>query len=362
MRNVKRIIAAFLLAIMALTVTGCHKKNEIAVTAKDVEFTSAYYMCALVNADSEAKSKVQENLTEEEQSAEEIDYYSKKIEDKDYETWVKDKALDTLKEIAAYKLLCAENKVEIDEEMKTQAETYAEYYWSSYGYSLYFEPNGVGKETYKRYMSDSYYQESYFEHLFGKDGEKEVPAKDIKKEIHGNYIIADIIEASFTSEMTDDEKSDLKKKLDGYVTALNNGTKTFEEVYKEYNNVEDEETTAETESDEETSKPKDEYAQILGDEDTTYAHDQYATIKKMKNGKVKLIKLDDDAGYMLVVKKDITKDDYYLEALDNAARHTLADEEYEKIIEDYKKTFELDINKYAVNQFKVKKIVEPEYN
>ena len=80
MKNFKRIIAMALVLLMVLSFAGCHKKGEIAVTVGEVEFTSAYYMCALVNADSEAKSKVYEELDEEEQSAE-IDFYSKKIDD-----------------------------------------------------------------------------------------------------------------------------------------------------------------------------------------------------------------------------------------------------------------------------------------
>ena len=74
-------------------------------------------MCALINADSEAKTKVQEELSEDEQSGtEEIDYYSKKIDKKDYVKWVEDKAMESLKTIAAYKLLCKENKLEISKE------------------------------------------------------------------------------------------------------------------------------------------------------------------------------------------------------------------------------------------------------
>ena len=75
-----------------------------------------------------------------------IDYYSKKVEDKDFVKWVEDTALENLKKIAAYKTLCEENKLEISEDDKKNAETYANYYWSNYGYSSYFEPNGVGAE------------------------------------------------------------------------------------------------------------------------------------------------------------------------------------------------------------------------
>ena len=169
MKNIKRIFALALVLVMALTVTACHKKDEIAVKIGDVEFTSAYYMCALINANSEAKMRVQEELSESE-SKDDVDYYSKKIDDKDFVTWVEDTAVDSLKEIAAYKTLCKDNDLEISGEDVANAEAYASYYWSSYGYSLYFEPNGVGQSTYTQYMKDSYYSNLYFEHLYGEGG------------------------------------------------------------------------------------------------------------------------------------------------------------------------------------------------
>ena len=358
--NIKRIFAALLCLAISLSFAGCHKKDEIAVSTGDVEFTSAYYMAALLDADSQAKSKVQSELTEEEQKSENIDYYSKKIDGKKYETWVKDTAIANLKEIAAYKLLCAENKIELDDEKKTEAESYAGYYWSNYGYSMYYEPNGVSQATYTKYMTDTYYSSLYFDHLYAKDGEKEIPAKDVKSEIYNQFIIA-----TYESEATDNDKAALKKKLQGYVKALEDGSKTFEEVYKEYNNVKDEEEEKhdhEEDTKEETKEPKDSYAQVLGGEDTVYANDHYETVKKMKTGAVKLIELEDKTGFVLVVKQNIKADDYYLDSLDSVARHILKDEEFEKAIDEYVKTFELEINKYAVNQFKVKKIVEPDYN
>ena len=370
MMNIKRIFAALLCLAISLSFAGCHKKDEIAVSAGDVKFTSAYYMAAFIDADSEAKSKVYEELSEEEQKAESIDYYSKKIDGKKYETWVKDTALATLKKIAAYKLLCAENKIELDDEKKSEAKTYADYYWSSYGYSMYYEPNGVSQATYTNYMTDSYYSSLYFDHLYAKDGEKEIAAKDVKSEIYKQFIIADVLNASYESEATDSDKAALKKQLKGYVEDLKNGKKTFEEVYNEYNKVEETDKKTEDEHDheeetdnkEETKEPKDALAQVLGGEDTVYANDHYKTVKKMKTGEVKLIELEDKTGFVLVVKQDIKADDYYLDSLDSTARHIIADEEFEKAIEEYEKTFELKVNDYAVNQFKVKKIIEPDYS
>lgn len=389
MKNLKRILAAALVLAMALTAAACHPKDEIAVTVGDVEFTSAYYMCALINADSEAKSRVQEELSDDE-STTDIDYYSKKIDDKDYVTWVEDTAMDYLKKIAAYKTLCKDNELELDKEEAENAEYYASYYWSSYGYSSYFEPNGVGEKTYTQYMKDSYYSELYFEHLYGEGGEKEIAADEVKDTMYKNFIIADMLQASF-SGLEDDEITETKEQFDKYAEELKAGTKTFEEVYNDYNDIDEEEKDTDTSSgssssssstessstessssdatssedtssdseEEEELEPLDSYASILGAEDTVYESEYFEDINKMAANEVKIIELDDDAGIILVVKKDIKADPYYLENLDSTARHLIADEEYEADIEKYAGELELTVNDYAVNQFKVKKIKEP---
>lgn len=353
MKNFKRIFASALVLVMALTVAACHPKNEIAVTVGDVEFTSAYYMCALINADSEAKSKVQEELSDDESSTD-IDYYSKKVDGKDFVTWVEDTAMDSLKKIAAYKTLCKENDLEISEEDASNAETYASYYWSNYGYSSYFEPNGVGENTYKQYMKDSYYSSVYFEHLYCKDGTKEIAADTVKSKMYETFVIADMLQASF-SEKSEDEITQIKDKFNNYVTELKDGKKTFEEVYVDYNGPSEE--NEETESEE--PKPKDKYASVLGPEDSAYESDQYETVKAMAVGEVKLIELDDNAGLIIAVKQDITADSYYIDNLDLATRHLIADDEFEKDIETYAGKMKCDVNNYAVKQFKVKKIKEP---
>ena len=333
MKNLKRILAAALVLAMALTAAACHPKDEIAVTVGDVEFTSAYYMCALINADSEAKSRVQEELSDDE-STTDIDYYSKKIDDKDYVTWVEDTAMDYLKKIAAYKTLCKDNELELDKEEAENAEYYASYYWSSYGYSAYFEPNGVGEKTYTQYMKDSYYSELYFEHLYGEDGEKEIAADEVKDTMYKNFIIADMLQASF-SGLEDDEITETKEQFDKYAEELKAGTKTFEEVYNDYNDIDEEEEDTDTSSDgsssssstessssdatssedtssdseeEEELEPLDSYASILGAEDTVYESEHFDTVNKMATNEIQIIELDDDAGIILVVKKDIKAD------------------------------------------------------
>lgn len=354
MKNIKRIFAAVLAVMTALSVVACHPKDEIAITVGDVEFTSAYYMCALINADFEAKSRVQEELSEDE-SSEDIDYYSKKLDDKKFTEWVEDTAIDNLKLIAAYKTLCKENKLEIPEEDSKNAEAYADYYWSSYGYSSYFEPNGVGEKTYKQYMLDTYYSSLYFDHLYAKDGEKEIAADTVKAKLYDSFVIADMLQASFSSK-TEAEITELKNKFNTYVTELKDGKKTFEAVYKDYNGSTD---TEESDTESTEPAPKDKYASVLGVADSVYESDQYETVKAMAVGEVKLIELDDNAGIILAVKQDIKGDDYYIDSLDSTTRHLIADEEFEKDMKAYAAELKYDINDYAVKQFKVKNIKEP---
>ena len=255
---------------------------------------------------------MQEELSDDE-STTDIDYYSKKIDDKDYVTWVEDTAMDYLKKIAAYKTLCKENELELDKEEAENAEYYASYYWSSYGYSAYFEPNGVGEKTYTQYMKDSYYSELYFEHLYGEGGEKEIAADNVKDTMYKNFIIADMLQASF-SGLEDDEITETKEQFDKYAEELKAGTKTFEEVYNDYNDIDEEEEDTDTSSDssssssstessstessssdatssedtssdseeEEELEPLDSYASILGAEDTVYESEYFEDIIKWR--------------------------------------------------------------------------------
>ena len=80
----------------------------------------------------------------------------------------------------------------------------------------------------------------------------------------------------------------------------------------------------------------------------------------MAVGEMQLITKDSDSGYLLVVKTDIKADDYYHKNLDMIARHQLKDEEYAEDIAKIAKKLSVKQNKYAIKQFKVKNIVDPQ--
>ncbi len=360
MKVIKKIMALILVALMAASLTAClHKKNEVAVTVGEYEFTSAYYMCALINARGEGESKVEEALTEEEQSSgEEIDYSSKKIDKKDFNTWVKDRAIEILKTHSAYKSLCEKNKIEFTEEEKTNMQQNAEYLWTygqdgsgSSAAGLVYEPNGVSFETYLKYFESEALSEKYFLYLYGEEGTKAIKASDVKKQILDTYILVNVVESAYDEGLTDKEKKARKELMELNAEKIEKGEMTFEDVYKQFNNDED----SHDHSEEET-KPVYEHASLMSAENSTY----YEIFKKYKIDKPMVFEMENDSGVALVIKRNLSKDKYYLEQVDTTARHALKDEEFEKEIKAAASKLKADINKYAINQFKVDKIEFPE--
>ncbi|MBQ8204023.1 MAG: hypothetical protein IJZ75_07080 [Clostridia bacterium] len=360
MKIITRIAALALALIMCLSFAGCHQKDEIAVTIEGNDFTAAYYLCALVFADGEARTKVDEELSGDvDAAAEGIDYHKQSIDNKDFVTWVEDTAILNLKKVAAYKNACKENKLELSADTKSMAEYYAEYYWNSYGYSSYLEPNGVGLSTFKTYMADTYYSEEYFNFLYGEGGEKEVAAETLKELLVEKYLIVDMIEVDFTT-LEEDEIAAKTDFINKAADDLRAGRKSFETVLEEYVGPDEEEETENTVTDTETPQPKDINAEILGDEDTEYASDYFADTKDMKIGDVLVKTLDDNAGIVLFVKGDIAGDDYYYDLLVDSLRHLKSDEEYDEFITKEAEALGAEKHKYAIKRLKVKNIVYPE--
>lgn len=370
MKLIKNIIAAVIVFVLAFSVTGCHKKDEVAVTVNGFEYTSAYYMCALINAYNEGKGEVQTDLGDDFNSK--TDFFKQKLDGKKFDVWVKDRAIDILEEIGTYQKLCKDAKIELSDDQKNAAANIVFYTWYYYGYAQLFEPNGVSFDTYSKFTTDTYYANLYFEHLYGEGGEKEIASADVEAKLYKEFLIADLIDVTFSDE-TADEKTKIKTKLDGYIADLKAGKKTFEEVYNDYNEVKDE-TEEEHDHDhdheeaegedttEEELKPLDEHAQVIGAKDTGYDHDYYDEISKMATDEIKLIEKAKGEGYILVIKKDIKADPYYRDNMDITVRHLLKDDEFNKDMAKLFKNAKTDISSYAVDRFKVKKIKEPSYS
>ena len=350
----KSVVAISLCVLFVFSLTACHEVNETAVTVDSEEFTSAFYSCALVYADLEAQQIVYETMGESAYA----DYLNQKIDGVEYKTWVKNRAIETITEMAAYKLACDALLITPDEYSNDDVAA-ADLEWSNY-YSAIMQENGVGRGTFRWYNSMDTYKLAYFDYIYGKGGEKEIAAADIEAKLKADFTVSNILSADATGK-TEDEIKKMVDQFEAYATRIKQGEK-FEKIYAEHNG------TTYTDSDKD-SKETFSYnlASLLGSKETDYESVYFEDVGALANGEIKVIKKVDDTDkenptttVLLIYKGNILDDkNPNFEDIKKIAMHALKDEEFEKGMEETIKGLEVVENERATKRFKVEKIVYP---
>ncbi len=357
MKNIKKLCALLLAACLCLCFAGCHKQNEIAVTIisgdEKVEFTSAMYSYALLEADMDARNTIDSKNTDSKKT---INYQKEKIDGVKFADYVEAKALNNLRNLAYYQITAKKLGVKLTDEEKAQSEYYAYMYWNNYGYSTTYAPNGVGYETFVKINELYKLSDSVFTAIYGEGGEKAVDSATLDKSMYENFELADIISVN-TSEMTDAEVKSLESRFKAYADRLNKG-EAFETIYNEYYEIkETEKETSDTKDD--SLKPLDEYATLIGSEDTEYADAAFSTIKRMKEGTAYVDTESNEDAIRLVLRGNLSKDKYYIDAALKSTLWMLKEADYKTLTEKTAADYKIEENKYAMSQFKVKNIYYP---
>ncbi len=362
MKMFKKICALLLaVACLCLCFAGCHKQNEIAVTIKSgdekVEFTSAMYSYALLEADMAARNKID---SEKSDSTAKVNYHKRKIDGVKFVDYVEAEAIKTLRKLAYYEIAAKQLDVKLTDEEKAESEYYAYMYWYNYGYATTYEPNGVGYQTFAKINEIYKLADKVFLAIYGEGGEKAVDSETLDKKMYENFELADIISVDI-SEKKDAEVTALKSKFQAYADRLNKG-ESFKTIYNEYYEVKEDdkkEENKDTEKDDDTLKPLDEYATLIGSEDTSNADKAFSTIKRMEPGKAYVDTASNEDAIRLVLRGDLSKDEYYIDTASKATLWMLKEAEFETLINDTAKEYKVQENGYAMSQFKVKNIYYP---
>lgn len=394
MKLFKRIAAAGLSAVLALTVAGCHSADAVVATYDDIKITSGVYLAMILEADGEARTEI-DNQREDLTAA--IEDYSKETvstEDGDvkFYDYIKDGAKERIYQYIGTEVLAKKYEVKLSDEDVSGLDTYVNYYWNNYGYGMLYEPNGVGFDSYKDYIRNAgHLRGKVFTAIYGEDGANPVAEADIKKYMDENYCIANVITENFTSTdaegatttLTDDQKKEKLDALKALAERINNG-EDFETVYHEYSGTKHEgadeetdeaateETASETATEEtasETSteaaeeekelKPLDSHATLLSSAETGSESENFAEILKMAVGEVKVF--ENESNYTLVVKGDIDADPYYIDSLDETIRHALKGDEFNKLLVDEAKKLDIKFNEGELRYLSPKKVTYDVY-
>ncbi len=364
MKTLKSILSLVLCLALVFSFAGCHKQGEIAVKFGDIEFTSAMYSMALLNADSEARSLVDEAKAAEKTdgdttSTQTVDYLKEQVEGVSFKEWVETTAIEELSKMAAYRILCKENGVELEEDVIAQMDSYVDYYYSYYEAML--SANGIGKNTYKEMELGYAYSDAYFEFLYGEEGSKAVPEADMKAVYNESYRTVFMLYSDLSQLSTDDEKAKEKARLDGFKTRLDKG-ESIVDIYNEFNSLT---------GDNAVKEEKDVISIIADAEvDSSYGFEDFATVKELSAGQTTAFDQaeheghDHSTSYYFVIKVidttdmivDTEENTTFFDTVKSSIRWSLKEEEYNTDIATYAATLTPVINKRAIKPFKVENI------
>lgn len=304
----------------AVALAGCHAQNEEVLDIAGTRITASFYLANLLSADLEFQNEVGSSASSSDA------YKSETLDDKPYETWVKDTALANLKKYVYLKDELTANNLSFDDETSSNVDYATDYYLNYYGYAAICESNGISEDDFSLNVSVNYMSDIYFDFIYGEGGEQEIDKDEVMTALEENYILADVINES-TSSLSDDAKAELKTQLEGYRDRLANG-ESWDTILEEYNEENGTSSTSSSSSSDDEDGPEDPNAVIFGSENTNNASDYFDDLSAAEIGVPQVMELDDYT--VLILGKDITEDDYYYENYGLSARYILKGEEYEQ--------------------------------
>ena len=196
------------------------------------------------------------------------DYFSQKIEGKDYAEYLEDYALKSTKEYAAVVDKFEELKLELTKDQLKELTNSVNDAWESQGELLEYE--GISKESVKLAQKASYMRQALFDHYYGEGGEEEVTASDLENFVKDNYMrykIVTISKAAADAEDAEQTNADAKAHYDEFSEMAGDKDFTsFDEVIDAYNERLQEEAAAASEED---SSGADSEAESSADSDTS---------------------------------------------------------------------------------------------
>lgn len=359
MNNLKKVLTlGIVVAIIAVSFCGCHGKNEIAVKVGNNEFTTGMYIAAMYENAYDAYRQISSTKVDIDTSEE--DYYRDlKIDGKSFSDYVSSNTLKTLKNIVAIEEYMKKYEISLTEEEDSAFSSNVNVYWNykfphgddnDYSLGKYLEANGVSKSTYVKISKGVQLIEYSFDKVYGEEGKKAVSEDEIKKYFEENYIVFNLITTEDYSSKTDEEKATIKSQYEDCEKKVNDGTMTFEEAYASlYTLNVSEESSDSTEN----ATPQDGYI--------TTDHDYYDTFNKIDTNKAKLIPLDNDEGFRLVYRKDITADTTGAQNYADTIRHKLKDDEFQKELDEILKDKKVEEIKSSLSAVKINEIAFEDY-
>ena len=362
----KRLTSILIILIMVFSLAACHQKDESAIIfgkteAKKgatgrIDIRGALYNLYLLQATNEAKGKVDAAMqTAGATATTTTNYFKEKVEKTDFSVWVKNRAIELATQYAAIQLWFEKYGLKITDTETQNVNYNASNSWQQ-GAAELCELNGISQGTFLDFYTSSYKKSLVFDHLYAKGGAKAVSDADIKKALKENYVVADTLKYTFptTGTTIEADKKAAKAILEGYAARINN-SESFVAVKKSFDTWQ--KTTADPNAT--ATAAKDQNAVVYGSTKSQKKSDYFDKIKNLAMNKVKVLEFTDS--YILVIRKDIMADPFYLTDNTKEILNILKGDEFTKDLETYAKEVAKTKkqNDFVMGNYTPKKLQQP---
>lgn len=236
MRNFfKRAAAGAVALAMCAGLAGCYSEDKTwAAKLGEDTLPIGGYIYYLSSAYSQGASEV----------GTDTDVLNATIEDQNAQDWIKDAAMDSLYSYYFVSQKFNELGLSLDEEDQTAIENATSSMWGYFRTPL--EPLGVAQSSFRQaYSVYNMKLKKLMLTMYGKSGEMELSEDELREYYSGNYTYYQyfLVNHSTTDDdgnstpMEDDEKAEIKERLDDYVELINNGRQTLDEAAANYANA-----------------------------------------------------------------------------------------------------------------------------
>ncbi len=347
LKSSKKVVAIIMALVMMVSTAACSSDKSWALKNDSLTTPIGAYIYYLYYSYNDAANAVPDKTKP---------VLEQKIDGKDAQTYIKEKALnytkmlfvlnDKMKELGI--TLTADETKAISQTTDTQ--------WQQASATL--EKYGISKASFNLVYSDyGIKYQKVFTALYGKGGKKAVADADLKDYFEKNYTdFSFIVKPLFNTDangsataLPDAEKAAVKKEFDGYAADITSGKKTIQQAADAFK-ASSKQTTDQLHS-----------ATDKLDSTSTYPEEFKTLLKSMKAGEVKAAEIS--GTYLVIMKNDITKKSTETLSTDNGRNSILVPMKSTEYADEMDKAAaaytNVKINQKALDSYKPSMFVTP---
>jgi hypothetical protein len=233
----KKIAAGLLALSLAIGMVGCaDTKWMMEIDGEKVSSGMYIYfaMEAFYNATNAIKAEDAEFDPTKKKDVQDAVFNNQKLED-----YVKEQGVKQLRNYAATVKKFKDLNLSLDSDTQAELKEQIDSYWDSYQENMI--ENGIGKETIKKVLTCSYYNQEIFEAYYYEDGIENVTETDLQTYYVDNYARIKMITINFQdaggNTLIGTAKEPITELANKYLARIKSGELDFDEAMSEYSSV-----------------------------------------------------------------------------------------------------------------------------